>query len=237
VAQVEEVAHPGSYEKEEDEDEPGVLVPVRDREVVRDHGEHDGQRQVVVVNRALLPLQGERRIRIPPRALGADELPVRRDDDEEDVSGHHRSEHRADLDVDGARAEDLADREGEADDEGEDGEREGEIAPPEQAAEDLVHEPASNEHADADPDRRRRADVGHAPVDQVDVGFDVVEDDEKREPAEPGRVGLPLEPEQPLGEPLGDEPVLLDVVEAAAVDLPGLAGDSALGVPVIPWGE
>ena len=59
---------------------------------------------------------------------------------------------------------------------------------------------------------------------------DVVDDDQQREAGQPRRVRLPLEPVQRLGEPLGRDPELLDPVEAAAVDLPRLAGDAALRV-------
>ena len=57
-----------------------------------------------------------------------------------------------------------------------------------------------------------------------------VDDDEEREAREPGRVGLPLEPVEPVREPLGRDAELLDPVEAAAVDLPDLAADAAGGV-------
>ena len=62
------------------------------------------------------------------------------------------------------------------------------------------------------------------------MGVEVVEDDHEAEAREPGGVRLPLEPEQWLGELLRSELVLLDVVEAAAVDLPCLAGDTLVGV-------
>ena len=58
----------------------------------------------------------------------------------------------------------------------------------------------------------------------------VVDDDEQREPGEPGRVRLPLEPVERLGQLGRGDPELLDPVEAAAVDLPDLAADAALGV-------
>jgi len=158
---------------------------------------------------------------------------VSRDDDEEDIGRHDRPERRADLDVGAARAEEVLGAVGETDCAEENGRREGELAPREEPAEDVVDDPADGEDADARRDRRPRSDVGHAPVDEVRVGVRVVEDDEQREPGEPGRVGLPLEPEEWLRQLLRRDLVLLDVVEAAAVDLPGLAADALLGVPLL----
>ena len=56
----------------------------------------------------------------------------------------------------------------------------------------------------------------------------VVDDDEEREAGEPGRVRLPLEPVQRLGQPSRCDAELLDAVEAASVHLPCLAGHTAL---------
>ncbi len=49
-------------------------------------------------------------------------------------------------------------------------------------------------------------------------------------PGEPCRVGLPLEPGQALRQHARSNAVLLDVVEASAVDLPQLAHDTGLRV-------
>ena len=72
-------------------------LPEGEREVAGEHREDDRQRQVVVVHRALLGAQPRRGVRLAALLLRADELPVRRDDHEEDVRRHDRPEHRADL--------------------------------------------------------------------------------------------------------------------------------------------
>src|SRR6188474_500075 len=74
-------------------------------------------------------------------------------------------------------------------------------------------------HADHDRPARPERPAGR---DEVRVGIEVVEDDEQRKAGEPRRVRLPLEPVQDLGQPRGRRHVLLDPVEAAAVDLPRL---------------
>jgi hypothetical protein len=159
VAEVEEVADPGADHEQRDQDQPRVRVPVGAREVIADHREHDRQRQVVVVHGALLRPEGGRRIRLPPRLLGADQLPVGRDDDEEDVAGHHRPEHRADLDVLGPAREQVADSPGR---EGYQHEQHGgqrEVVP-DQPADAVIDEPSRRDQGDADRDRLPRAQVG-----------------------------------------------------------------------------
>ena len=73
-------------------------------------------------------------------------------------------------------------------------------------------------------------------ADEVEVGVDVVEDAEEREARQPGRVRLPLEPVQRLGQRPRRDAELLHEIEAAAVDLPRLAGDALVGV-LLPLGR
>src|SRR5262245_23061004 len=60
-----------------------------------------------------------------------------------------------------------------------------------------------------------------------------VDDDEERESRQPRGVRLPLEPVERLGQLVRRDLELLDAIEAAAVDLPRLAADSALGVALL----
>ena len=60
VAEVEEQADPRADEHQRDEHEPAVVACEREREVRSEHREHDRQRQVVVVHRALLALDAVR---------------------------------------------------------------------------------------------------------------------------------------------------------------------------------
>ena len=176
-----------------------MVAAEREREVAGEHREDDRQRQVVVVHRALLRAQPGQRVRLAALLLRADELPVRRDDHEEDVRGHDRPEHRADLEVGRARGEELARGERGDDHERRDRDRDEPVLDQE-AAGGVVDEPGERE-----PGRRQRhrlpgAEVGDGRVDEPRVGVEPVEDDEQREAGEPGRVRLPLEPVQVLGQ-------------------------------------
>ena len=93
-----------------DEDEPRVVRAEDEREVAREHREEHGEREVVVVHRAVLRLEQRRGVRLALLLHRRHELPVRRDDHEEDVRGHDRPEHHADLEVGRARREELARR-------------------------------------------------------------------------------------------------------------------------------
>ena len=224
--------HPGADYEQGGERQPRVRMPVGDRKVVADHREHDRQRQVIVVHGALLAAEGRRGIRLPTRLLRVDQLPVGGDDHEEDVAGHHRPEHRADLDVLGSAREEVADAPGRQRHQHEQYGRERDVAR-DQSAEAVVDEPRCDEQRHADRDRLPRPQVGDRFVDQIRVRVHVVEDDQESEAREPGRVGLPLEPVQRLGQRPWHQPVLLHLVEAAAVDLPRFAADPALGVGLL----
>ena len=76
--------------------------PYANGEVVAEHGQEHGQRQVVVVHRPLLRADRRRRVRLPSRLLRPHEIPVGRDDDEEDVRDHDRPQHRPELEPDRA---------------------------------------------------------------------------------------------------------------------------------------
>ena len=105
---VEEEPSPGAEQHERDKREPGVVGPVDEREVPGEHREQHGQRQIVVVHRSALGVDARRRVRLTSRLLRADQLPVCGDDVEEHVPGHHRAEHRADLEVRGPWCEEPA---------------------------------------------------------------------------------------------------------------------------------
>ena len=75
VAQVEVVADKRAERHQRDEDQPGVRVPVGEREVVREHREDDRQRQVVVVDRALLAARVPARVGLAARLLGPRRAP------------------------------------------------------------------------------------------------------------------------------------------------------------------
>ena len=228
---VEEHAQERAEDGDGDEDEPRLARPEHEGEVPREHREEHGEGQVVVVNRAVLRLEERGGVGLAPLLHRRDELAVRGDDHEEDVRGHDRPEHHADLQVRGTRGEELAGGPGRERDEAraDDGERD--LAPrAERAAEEVVDDPGECDAGDAEGDGLSGREIGDGRIDEARLRVRVVEDDEEGEAREPGRVRLPLEPVQRLGHLRRGEPVLLGVVEAAAVDAPELPGDACGGV-------
>ena len=100
------------------------------------------------------------------------------------------------------------------------------------AAEAVIDEPAGRERGDRDRNRLPGRERHHAGIDQVRLGMQVVLNDQQAEAGEPGEIGLPLEPVQHVRQRRRRDRVFLDVVEAAAVHLPGGAHDA--GVHLLP---
>ncbi len=200
--------------------------------MVRDHRQHDGQRQVRVVHGAALRIDAALDARRPLFLLRADQLPVGRDDHEQDARDHDRPQHRPDLDEGAPAAEELAGAPGGERGQAHDRDPEDDLVA-DRPAEEVVDDPGEHEPGEAGPDRDRLREVGHGRVDQVRVGLQVVEEDEQREPGDPRPVRLPLEPVQRLGEPRRRGQVLLHVVEAAAVHGPELTVYALLGIPAL----
>ena len=182
VPAVEEDADECGQERDRDEDEPRLVGTEHEREVAGEHGEQHRQREVVVVHRPVLRLEQRRRVRLALLLHRSDELPVRRDDHEEDVRGHDRPEHHADLEVRGPRREELARTPGGERDEPRPDDRERRLAAlPDGPAEDVVDDPRERDPADAERDRLPLVEIGDARVHQADARVEVVEDDEQRE--------------------------------------------------------
>ncbi len=143
------------------------------------------------------------------------------------LRGHDRPEHGADLEVGGSTGEDLSGAVRRAHDQRQQQKADDGVALEGHASE-VVDHPCRRQPDQADRDRRRYRDVRDGLVDQIRVGIRVVENDQQCKAGEPCRVGLPLEPVQRLGQLVRCDPVLRDPVEAAAVDLPRLAGHALL---------
>ena len=183
------------------------------------------------MHRAVLGLEKRRGIGLATLLHRRDELAVRGDDHEEDVRGHDRPEHHADLEVRRARREQLPRAPGRQSHEPRADDRERDLAPlPDGAAEDVVDDPGERDPGDAERDRLPLVEICGVAVHEPQPGIEVVEDDHEREAREPRRVRLPLEPVERLRHLGRREAVLLRVVEPAAVDAPELAGDARLRV-------
>ena len=100
------------------------------------------------------------------------------------------------------------------------------VPPDGRAAERGVEHPAQREACDRDGDRLPWRERPHIGIDQIGVGLQIVEHDEQQEARDPGEIGLPLEPDQVLGQRLGCGEIFPHMVEAAAMHLPGLARDA-----------
>ena len=97
-------------------------------------------------------------------------------------------------------------------------------------AEEVVDDPCQRDPGNAQRDRLPLVEVRCIAIDEPQSGVEVVEDDHEREARQPRRIRLPLEPVERLGHLGRSEPVLLRVVEPAAVNAPELACDARLGV-------
>src|SRR6266851_3996580 len=192
--------------------QPGVLRPVGgSRVVVADHGQHGGHGEEGIVLAADLRSRDQRLVQRPPGSRALEDLPVRGHDAQPHVGGHQGAHQRADVDVRGAPAEDLHEREGEGhqDQVAERDQRRlesGERRDPEQ----VVDDPGESQKADRHAERGGRAQAAHADAAPAQV----VDDPEQRQPRQPGGERLPAEPVQPLGR----SGLLAHRVEGAAVD-------------------
>ena len=89
------------------------------------------------------------------------------------------------------------------------------------AAQPVIDEPARGERHDRDRDRLPLRQRHHRRIDQIGLGVHVVLHDQQAEAGDEGEIRLPLEPVQHVGQRRRRHGVFLDVIEAAAVHLPG----------------
>ena len=205
-------------------DHPVELGREGQRVVVRQHQEDDGQRQVIVVQRARL---GDAAIFGIGRAAGlevGDHDLLVGDDDQEDIGRHDRGGERAQMQEGGAAGEKLREPPGHEDQHREEHDHQKVVVLAERRlAQLVVDQPADAERGKRDQDADRRRHVEHVAVDQIEVGAGIVDDGEQREAGQPGGVGFPFEPRQVLRHAGRRDQIFLDMVEAAAMDLPFLA--------------
>ena len=171
---------------------------------------------------------------IAPGQLGRDQLLLAGNDHDEHVGDHPGANHRADLDVRRARAEQVAHTVGGDHDHHRQGRGQQPVVALEPPRERVVDQPANRQEADADGHRGQRADVGHAAVDQVRAGVGVVQHHQQPEAADPGGVRLPFEPVQETGQRRRSDSIFFDPIEAATMDLPRFAGNPFFNRPRVP---
>ena len=120
----------------------------------------------------------------------------------------------------------MGEGEGEGDQENISADHEGELVLGERGpARRLVEPPGEREATTLNSAGLQRREVHHRFVDQEQVGIEVIDHDDEGEAGQPGGIGFPIEPGELVGHLGRRHQVFEDVVEAAAVDLPGFAMD------------
>ena len=179
------------------------------------------------MQRALPGLRAEHRIGLAARDQVGDHDLLVRDDHEEHVRDHDRADQRAGVDVGAAAGEHPRVAPGGGDQESKaERAQQGGIGAKGRPAQPVVDHPAERQRSHADQDRAPDRQVHDRRVNQIEVGAEIIDQAEQHEAAEPGGVGLVLEPGEVLGQLGGGDQVLLHPVEAAAVHLPGFAADA-----------
>ena len=115
VPGIEEVADDRTDGEHDRHDEPVEARREHQRVMVGDHQEHDRQREIVIMDRALLGLLAPCRVGLLGSEQRRDRLLLVRDDDDEHVRHHDRADQRPDLGKGAAAAEDMREAIGERD--------------------------------------------------------------------------------------------------------------------------
>ena len=139
-------------------------------------------------------------------------------------AGHHRADHRADMDEGAAPGEDEGEPVSQGHQEDEDRDRERSLVARERrAAKPVIDDPSDDQNAKPDRDRSPARQIEHVAVDEVELRVGVIEHAQEREARDPGPIGFPFEPMQLFGHCGRGDIVFLQMVEAPAMHLPSLA--------------
>ena len=139
--------------------------------MVAQHREHDGQRQIVVVNRPLLGDLAVNWIRFFAGQQGGNDLALARNDNDQNIGGHDRTNQGTNLDECATAAKHMciAIRSGHKQHEA--GDRQTPRGAPEPgSAQQIVDEPADNQRRGRAGNRIRDVDIHHRRVDQINRG-------------------------------------------------------------------
>ena len=209
-----------------------MRMAVGHRVVIADHHEQHRQREIGVVDRALLADHTRPRVRLAAGADVRDHSLLSGNDVEEHVRDHDGAEDRANMYVRRARAEHVEQRPRAQHHESEDERCKDVLVALERTTQSVVDEPAAGERGDADRDRGCGRQRHHVAVDQVGRGAEPIDECEQGDAGQPRRVRLPFRPVEVCGERLAlrTRQELLADVETAAVHGPQLPEDTALRV-------
>jgi hypothetical protein len=94
-------------------------------------------------------------------------------------------------------------------------------------------QPCEHEADQAEEGRLGGGEIENGFVDEKEIGVEVVDDHHEHEARQPCGVGFPFEPCEPVGHGLGGHQEFHDAIEAAAMNLPGLAANAFRQVVVV----
>ena len=217
---------PDDHPDEEDQrgDQPVPLRGERQRIVGRQHEEDHWQGEVIIVQGALL---GDLAISGVGHAagleIGDDDLLVG-DDHHGHVCRHDGGGEGPHMQHGGAAGEQLgiAPAHGHKDGKQHQHQPGGGMADG-GFAQGVVEHPAQYDGADREADGLPLGQVEHVAIDEVEIGADVIDQGHQHEAGDPGPVAFPFEPGEVFGQEFGRHQIFLDVIKAAAMDLPLLA--------------
>ena len=202
----------------------------RHRVMTADHDENDRQRQVVVVDRALLGLPAQKGIGFLTGETCRNQLRLGRNDAHEDVDDHDDADQRTNMHVGRAAREDLSEGDGDGceHDDGKHIGRKGVLGADSRCEEGVIGEPADHQGGDPDSHRLQAAERSGTRLYKVGFGAEVVDDGEQHDAGDSGESRLPLEPVQGARNGGWRHEILVDLVETTAVHHPQLAFDTLL---------
>ncbi len=178
VVAIDQVPHQAAGDQDQRHHQPRKRMAVEHRVVARDHHQQHGQREIIVVQRALLADGAEPRVRRLARDQLRRHLFLVRDDHQKNIGGHDGADQRADMDECTAAGEDVLEQISRGDDQHESGGREQRRAIAHQAANEIIDEPACNETRDRDRDGYSRRNIQHRRIDQISARVPVILNDQ-----------------------------------------------------------
>ena len=99
----------------------------------------------------------------------------------------------------------------------------GGVLPDRRFAQQVINDPAKHDRSHGYGNRHGGSDIKHIGVDQIELGTGVIDNPHHGETRQPGDVALPFEPRQMLRQIWRRHQIFLDMIEAAAVNLPFFA--------------
>lgn len=198
------------------ENQPAEVVIVGHGEMVADHRERDGQREIIVVLRPPLGFFAVFSIQwFAGRQLLAHGN-MMRNDTRPHIEPHTRTEHRPRVNVRGSSTEYVLKPVRRRRDESCHDDENRPVAR-KKVTNFVIEKPAGRDRRNADSNRRQRADIGDARIDQIRSRAVPIKQCQKNDPGNERRFGRPGMDEKSFG--MFVRPILFVIIKTAAVDL------------------